>query len=273
MKRLRCWSSPATPPQSMLRFHREFITAAARLMMAAKLVSVLSARMAMRLNSLSLQKKFSIKWRHLYISPSSGWERARRGCCEITILAPRAFRSAMHGVDVEGFVGDQRAEGQAVDERRHADRVKALAKQQDEAREIAESVGEGQDFGGHAAFGAADGLALSLPFEPCPWRWTLTMVASTRAYSISGSSEQASKSRTKTSALTQSRYHLNTVFQRPNAAGRSRHGLPVRTIHNTASRKSRLSPPLRPGSVGLPRRGAPSSTIGRQSKQIDPSAA
>ena len=98
--------------------------------------------------------------------------------------------------------------------------------------------------GGHAAFGAADGLALSPPFEPCPWRWTMTMVASTRAYSISGSSEQASKSRTKTSALTQSRYRLNTVFQRPNAAGRSRHGLPVRTIHNTASRKSRLSPPL-----------------------------
>src|ERR1700683_3339920 len=49
--------------------------------------------MAMRLNSLSLQKKFSIKWRHLYISSSSGWERARRGCCEMTILAPRALRS------------------------------------------------------------------------------------------------------------------------------------------------------------------------------------
>ena len=32
--------------------------------MALKLWSVLSARMAMRLNSLSLQKKFSIKLRH-----------------------------------------------------------------------------------------------------------------------------------------------------------------------------------------------------------------
>jgi len=33
--------------------------------MAAKLVSVLSLRMATRLNSFSLQKKFSIRWRHL----------------------------------------------------------------------------------------------------------------------------------------------------------------------------------------------------------------
>ena len=41
--------------------HLEFMTAAARWMMALKLWSVLSARMAMRLNSLSLQKKFSIR--------------------------------------------------------------------------------------------------------------------------------------------------------------------------------------------------------------------
>ncbi len=38
--------------------------------MAAKLSSVLSLRMAMRLNCLSLQKKFSIRCRHLYISSS-----------------------------------------------------------------------------------------------------------------------------------------------------------------------------------------------------------
>src|SRR5690606_21058011 len=57
---------------------------------------------------------------------------------------------------------------------------------------------------------AAYGLALSPPFAPWPWRWTLMMVASTMAYSISGSSEHASKSRTNISALTQSRYRLNT---------------------------------------------------------------
>ena len=44
-----------------VEIHRELITAAARWIMASKLWSVLSARMAMRLNSLSLQKKFSIR--------------------------------------------------------------------------------------------------------------------------------------------------------------------------------------------------------------------
>src|SRR5713101_3506659 len=156
-------------------------------------------------------------------------------------------------VAVEGLVGDQRAELDALDERRDPHRVVALSRQQDESDEIAERIGEGQDLGRHAALGLAYGLALSPPFAPCPWRWTLTMVASTMAYSMSGSSEAASKSRLKTSALTQSRYRLKTVFQDPNSGGRSRHGLPVRAIHNTASTKRRLSSPLRPGSDFFPR--------------------
>src|SRR3954451_20720574 len=72
------------------------------------------------------------------------------------------------------------------------------------------------------------------------------------AYSMSGSSETASNSRLKTLAFTQSRKRVNTLFQCPNAGGRSRHGLPVRTIHSTASTNSRLSLPLRPGSRGFP---------------------
>src|SRR4051812_2860743 len=39
-------------------------------------------------------------------------------------------------------------------------------------------------------------------FAPCPCRWTLTMVASTMAYSRSGSSETASNKRCQTSAFT-----------------------------------------------------------------------
>src|SRR5689334_17772998 len=49
----------------------------------------------MRLNSLSLQKKFSIRWRHLYISVSIWSGVVRRGCCAITTLAPRRSRSAI----------------------------------------------------------------------------------------------------------------------------------------------------------------------------------
>ena len=109
------------------------------------------------------------------------------------------------GIAVEGLVGDQAAEGDSVDQRSDAHRIEAVAGQKHEANQIAERVGESEDLGRHAALGAADGLALRPPFAPWPWRWTLTMVASTMAYSISGSSEQASKSRLKTSAFTQSR--------------------------------------------------------------------
>src|ERR1041384_2328482 len=100
-------------------------------------------------------------------------------------------------VAVERLVGDQRIEGQSIDERRHTHRVEALSRKKYEAHETAECIGESQDLGGHAAFRTADRLALGPPFAPCPWRWTLTMVASTMAYSMSGSSEQASKSRSE----------------------------------------------------------------------------
>src|SRR5260370_28648896 len=63
-----------------VEIHRELMTAATRWIMAWKLWSVLSARMAMRLNSLSLQQKFSIRWRHLYISVSICSGGVRRGC-------------------------------------------------------------------------------------------------------------------------------------------------------------------------------------------------
>jgi hypothetical protein len=43
-----------------------------------------------------------------------------------------------------------------------------VAGQKDEADEVAERIGEGEDLGGHAAFGAANGLALSPPFAPWP---------------------------------------------------------------------------------------------------------
>src|SRR5271154_3564333 len=157
------------------------------------------------------------------------------------------------GIAVEGLVGDEAVKGETVDERGDADRIETMAGHENEANEIAERVRQRQNFGRHAAFGTADGLALRPPFAPCPWRWTLTMVVSTIAYSMSGSSEAASKIRLKTSAFPQSRYRLKTVFHGPNRGGRSRHGLPVRAIHNTASTNRRLSSPLRPGSDFFPR--------------------
>ena len=48
-----------------VEIHRELMIAAARLTIAPKLWSVLSLRLAMRLNPFSFQKKFSTRCRHL----------------------------------------------------------------------------------------------------------------------------------------------------------------------------------------------------------------
>ncbi len=72
-----------------------------------------------------------------------------------------------NGAAVEGLVGDQRIERQALKQRRNANRVEALARHEHKTHEVAERVCERQNFGGHAASGFAYGLALSPPFAPC----------------------------------------------------------------------------------------------------------
>ncbi len=61
------------------------------------------------------------------------------------------------------------------------------------------------------------------------------------------------------------RKRCHTELHLLNCGGRSRHGAPARTIHNTASRNSRLSSPERPGSPSLPGRSGQSAPIARHS--------
>jgi hypothetical protein len=72
------------------------------------------------------------------------------------------------GVCVEGRVGDQTAEFDLLNQRRDADGIEAMARQQHEADQIAKRIGERQDLRRPAAFGPAYGLVLSPPFAPCP---------------------------------------------------------------------------------------------------------
>ncbi len=94
---------------------------------------------------------------------------------------------------------DQTAKVYALDQWRDTDRVVALSGQKAEVDKIAKCVRQRHDLGRHTAPGCAYGLALSPPFAPWPWRWTLTMVPSIIAYSMSGSSDTASNMRLKTS--------------------------------------------------------------------------
>jgi hypothetical protein len=69
-------------------------------------------------------------------------------------------------VRIESLVRDQGLKLDILDQGRDADSVVAVSRQQDEADRISERVGQRQDLGGQAAFGAANGLALRPPFAP-----------------------------------------------------------------------------------------------------------
>lgn len=54
-------------------------------------------------------------------------------------------------VRVEGLVGDQPAELDVVNQRRDADGVKAMTRQQRETDQVSQRIGQGEDFRGPAA--------------------------------------------------------------------------------------------------------------------------
>src|ERR1700737_712949 len=101
-------------------------------------------------------------------------------------------------VVVKGLVADERLKIEIGDQRLDTDAVVTLARQKEEANEIAEGIDQGHDFGGQAATRAADGLILSPPLAPVPCWWTRTSVPSMRTYSKSGSSQRALKIRSQT---------------------------------------------------------------------------
>lgn len=191
------------------------------------------------------------------VSPTIHREVARYAACPIGFgwddgESPSLVQIGAKPIIVEGFVGDQRREVDVCEQRFDTDAVVALARQKDEARQIAEGVDQRDDLGRQAAARAADRLILSPPLAPVPCWWTRTMVPSMIAYSKSGSPDKCRKTVSKTPLSAQRRKRRKTEFQFPKFSWRSRQGEPVRAIHRTASRNSRLSAPLRPGSPGLP---------------------
>ena len=71
---------------------------------------------------------------------------------------------AAEPVVVEAFVADQRADFDAIEQRFDADAVVALARQQNEARQIAQRVDQSDDLGRQTAARTPDRLILSPPF-------------------------------------------------------------------------------------------------------------
>ena len=123
---------------------------------------------------------------------------------------------------------------------------------EDEANGVAKRIHAGADLGAQAAARTPDRLIFAPPFAPAACWWARTMVESMIRYSKSGLSTNALKTRSQTPFLAQRRKRWKTLFQLPNAGGRSRQGAPAGAIQSTASTNRRLSSPCRPLSPSLP---------------------
>ena len=71
-------------------------------------------------------------------------------------------------IAVEGLVGEQGVEFQTLDQRGQPDGVIAISRHQNEPHEVAQSIGQGEDFGRPSALRLAYSLTEGPPFEPCP---------------------------------------------------------------------------------------------------------
>ncbi len=93
----------------------------------------------------------------------------REGGFALRPLRDHDFRTASiqlrdDPVCIECLVGDEAAELCSLDQRRDPDRVVSLARQKNEAHEVAQGICQRQDFGRQAAAGLPDSLAFSPPF-------------------------------------------------------------------------------------------------------------
>ena len=69
-------------------------------------------------------------------------------------------------IGIESLVGHQGVEGEAIDQIRDTDDLAALAGKQFETNEIAQGIGERENFGRQSAFRTPNGLIESPPFAP-----------------------------------------------------------------------------------------------------------
>jgi hypothetical protein len=70
------------------------------------------------------------------------------------------------GVGIESLVSDQTAKLDILYQWRNADSIEALARQENKPHEVAQRIGQRQDFGRQTASRLTNSLALSPPFAP-----------------------------------------------------------------------------------------------------------
>ena len=134
--------------------------------MAAYLVSILSYRVALPVNSLIFAKWFSIRVTPLVdvsivvsfpFPVRFGWNN--RGCAAL-------IKILQEPIGVESLVGQQRCEGDIVDQRSNPLHVVRLPRQKQKAEQVAERIDQGDDPGRQPAARASNGLMPCPPFAP-----------------------------------------------------------------------------------------------------------
>src|SRR6267142_478373 len=156
-------------------------------------------------------------------------------------------------IGIIGCIGHDDLGGQPLDQGSGLRCIALLTCGQHEPHGTSQASNGHVNLGAQATARAADRLIFRPPFlAPAACWWARTMVESTIRYSKSGSSDIASKIRHQTPLRLQRLKRRNTLFQSPNASGRSRQGEPVRTIQSTPSTNIRLSRPVEPFWSGRP---------------------
>ena len=161
--------------------------------------------MAMARNCLSLQKKFSMRWRASYISLS-------KGALDFAAALGRDHRSFSCGkkrfdhtlIGIKGFVRQQSVGFHPRQQLVSAFQIMSLARRQQEGERIAQRVDQGMDFGAQSSFAAPDRLVFAGFFWAPALCWCArTIVLSIMAYSLSASAAKISNSFSHTPLLAQ----------------------------------------------------------------------
>jgi hypothetical protein len=167
-------------------------------------------------------------------------------------LCPGRLDASNKSVRVIAFIRDHLIDLKSCNERRCLRNVVHLTIRKAPTQGIAQRINDHMNLGAQSATRSADGLRTFFFWAPAACWWARTMVLSSIRAWRSASVLTASMMRCQTPAFPHRENRVYTLCQLPSCGGRSRHGLPVRAIHRTASTNSRLSFAVTPRSLDLP---------------------
>lgn len=178
------------------------------------------------------------------LNPIAFWRNYRR--CAVGLNAINQV------IGIVALIGQYRVRLHAIKQRVGLGNVGHLATGKQPAHRIAQRINDRMYLCRQSAARTAYRLITCFFWAPAACWCARTTVLSSISTSISRSPLTAATIRCHTPDLPHRLNLMYVVCQLPSSAGKSRHGEPVRTIHSTASKNSRLSRAVAPRSPTLP---------------------